>query len=127
VTCGNCKKLTDRKYGLWDVLSCSPECDKALDDALEGASANLALDPSTVLPPLYTVERLADKLRPDDRSINIERVYDFVRFLDAVGLIQYVGITKRFNEKGPGRKVYRIESDLGARLKPWLDRRLGGT
>lgn len=48
--CNNCKKPTTREWGLWDVLSCSPECDKQLDDLLEEASANLAPDPSTLEP-----------------------------------------------------------------------------
>jgi hypothetical protein len=40
--CNNCGTPTQRKWGLWDVLSCSERCDTILDDALEMASAHIA-------------------------------------------------------------------------------------
>lgn len=39
--CNNCSKLTNRSFKLWDILSCSEECDKELNNKLEEASATL--------------------------------------------------------------------------------------
>lgn len=122
-TCNNCGKPTSRRYGIWDVLSCSQACDRALDDALEDASAQLTFDPASVMPPLYTVERLADYLRPDDRSIDVDRVADLLRFLVAVGLVERVGVAKSISRPGT-RSVYRVERDIAARLAMWIDERM---
>ncbi len=40
--CNNCSKLTNRSYfDLWDILSCSEECDKEIKDKIQKTYAKM--------------------------------------------------------------------------------------
>lgn len=101
--CGGCGIETDREWVLWDVLSCSAECDDTLDDLLEDASAHL-VDPSTpeaegvlLTPRLEDGERLRllvteedhNKLRRGSQAHNHGVGRHFGRIMDLITGLSY--------------------------------------
>ena len=78
------------------------------------------MDTNTIstAPPNYTVDVLATKF-----GLEASHIYELLHFLLAIGLVEYVGTVKT-NGKGPGRKVYRLEPDIGGRVATWFNDRL---